>query len=106
VRGNAARKERTTMATTRKKSPAKKKKKAAPRARKSAAKKSAAKKTSAKRGSGKRELIENAAGKSYAKRTGEGRFKEMDQQKRSLASDVRKKAKTKTRSGYGDRGDR
>jgi hypothetical protein len=95
------------MATTRKKAAAKSRKKAAPRAtRKSAAKKTAAKKTTAKRGSGKRELIENAAGKSYAKRSGDGRFKEMDQQKRSLAQDVRTKAKTRTQAGYGDQGDR
>jgi hypothetical protein len=36
----------------------------------------------------------------------QGRFREMDEKGRSLAADRRRKAKTKARSGYGDRGDR
>lgn len=95
------------MATTRK--PAR-------TAARSTAKKSAGK-TTAKRarpksratttaGSGKRELVENAAGAQYAKRAADGTFKEMDSRRRALASDVRTRAKTKSKPGYGDRGDR
>ena len=42
----------------------------------------------------------------YAKRTAKGRFRELDEKGRSLKADRRTKAKTKTKSGYGDRGDR
>jgi hypothetical protein len=42
----------------------------------------------------------------YAKRTGRGQFKEMDEKGAVSESDRRVKAKTKTKSGYGDRGDR
>jgi len=42
----------------------------------------------------------------YAKRTARGRFREMDEKGRSLKSGRRVKAKTRTKSGYGDRGDR
>jgi hypothetical protein len=44
--------------------------------------------------------------KFYAKRTARGRFKDMDEQGRSLATDRRRRAKKRTKSGYGDRGDR
>lgn len=103
------------MATTRKTARKAPKKKAARRttAKTGAKAKSRAKakakttgRASTKRGSGKRELIENAAGASYAKRAADGTFKEMDARRRALASDVRTRAKTKSRSGYGDRGDR
>jgi hypothetical protein len=43
---------------------------------------------------------------SFAKRNTRGRFKEMDERGRSLKSDRRRKSKAKSRSGYGDRGDR
>jgi hypothetical protein len=59
-----------------------------------------------KRASAKRDLVKSRSGKSFAKRTSKGRFKEMDGVKRSLAGDRRKKAKRKVRSGYGDQGDR
>ena len=59
-----------------------------------------------KRLSTKRDLVKSRTGKSFAKRTAKGRFKEMDGVKRSLASDTRKKAKRKTKSGHGDQGDR
>jgi len=42
----------------------------------------------------------------FAKRTAKGRFKEMDERGRSVAGDRRRKATTKARSGYGDKGDR
>lgn len=66
-----------------------------------------AKKRSAKRRpAGKRDLVKSRTGKSFAKRTAKGRFKEMDGVKRSLSKDRRKKATRKVKSGYGDRGDR
>ena len=60
----------------------------------------------AKRGSGKRELIDTGTDKRYVRRDGGGKFKESDDVGRSLASDRRRKAKTTTKSGQGDRGDR
>jgi hypothetical protein len=59
-----------------------------------------------KRSSAKRDLVKSRSGKSFAKRTAKGRFKEMDGAKRSVPSDRRKKAKRKVKSGYGDQGDR
>jgi len=60
----------------------------------------------AKRGSGKRELINTGTDKRFVRRTASGTFKESDDVGRSLASDRRKTASTKVKSGYGDRGDR
>ena len=65
-----------------------------------------AKKRKAKRKTGRRELIDTGTDKRFVRRTKRGRFKESDDVGRSLASDRRKKAKGKVRSGYGDRGDR
>jgi hypothetical protein len=65
-----------------------------------------AKKRSAKRSSTKRDLVKSRTGKSFAKRTAKGHFKEMDRVKRSLRGDRRKKAKRKVKSGHGDQGDR
>ena len=59
-----------------------------------------------KRAAGKRDLVKSRSGKSFAKRTRKGRFKEMDRVKRSLPKDRRRKAKRKVKSGYGDQGDR
>ena len=53
-----------------------------------------------------RELIDTGTDKRYVRRDKEGRFKESDDVGRSLAADVRQKAKTKSKSGDGDRGDR
>jgi hypothetical protein len=64
-----------------------------------------AKKT-ARRSAGKRDTVKAKSATFYAKRTERGRFKEMDEKGRSLSADRRQRAKTKTRSGYGDRGDR
>jgi len=59
-----------------------------------------------KRGSGKRDLVKTPTGTFFARRDGEGQFREMDEVGRSLAADRRRKAKTKVASGYCDRGDR
>jgi hypothetical protein len=59
-----------------------------------------------KRAAGKRDLVKSRSAKSYAKRTAKGRFKEMDNVKRSSRSDRRSKAKRKVKAGYGDKGDR
>lgn len=58
------------------------------------------------RSSGRRDTVNAKQATMYAKRTARGRFKEIDEKGRSLAADRRTKAKTKTKSGYGDRGDR
>ena len=60
----------------------------------------------AKRGSSKRSTIDTGKNKMYGKRDARGQFKEMDDTGRSLAKDGETKAKTKTKPGYGDRGDR
>lgn len=54
----------------------------------------------------KRELIDTGTDKRYVRRDDNGRFKESDDVGRSLAQDVRESAKTKTKVGEGDRGDR
>ena len=53
----------------------------------------------------KRELIDTGTDKRYVRRDDQGRFKESDDVGRSLAQDVRKKAKHESESGQGDRGD-
>jgi hypothetical protein len=53
-----------------------------------------------------RELIEPHKGdKRYVRPDSAGKFKESDDVGRSLAADRRKKAKTVTKKGEGDRGD-
>jgi hypothetical protein len=59
----------------------------------------------AKKSESKRELINTGTDKRYVRRDSEGRFKESDDQGRSLAQDVKREAKTKVKSGQGDRGD-
>ena len=59
-----------------------------------------------RRSSAKRELINTGTDKRYVRRTAGGQFKESDDVGRSLAADRRRKAKTTTKSGQGDRGDR
>jgi hypothetical protein len=59
-----------------------------------------------KKGTGARELIGTGTDKRYVRRDAQGRFKESDDQGRSLARDVKQHAKTKSKSGQGDRGDR
>jgi hypothetical protein len=55
----------------------------------------------------KRELIDTGTDKRYVRRNKRGTsFVESDDVGRSLAADRRKRAKTKTKSGEGDKGDR
>ncbi len=54
----------------------------------------------------RRELIDTGTDKRFVRRSKSGRFKESDDVGRSLAADRRKRAKTKVKSGQGDRGDR
>jgi len=56
--------------------------------------------------SSKRELVNTGTDKRYVRRDEKGQFKESDDQGRSLSSDRRQPAKTKSKSGQGDRGDR
>lgn len=58
------------------------------------------------RGSGKRELINTGTDKRYVRRDAGGRFNESDDVGRSLSADRRRKAKTASKPGQGDRGDR
>jgi hypothetical protein len=58
-----------------------------------------------KAANGKRELIDTGTDKRYVRRDAKGQFNESDDQGRSLAQDVKHKAKTTVKSGQGDRGD-
>ena len=60
----------------------------------------------AKRAAAKRELISTGSDKRYVRRDKSGKFKESDDVSRSLAQDRRRKAKTRTKPGQGDKGDR
>jgi hypothetical protein len=60
----------------------------------------------AKKKAAKRELIDTGTDKRYVRRDNEGKFKESDDQGRSLSKDRQTKAKTKAKSGQGDKGDR
>jgi hypothetical protein len=53
-----------------------------------------------------RQLIDTGTDKRYVRRDDAGRFKESNDVGRSLAQDVRKKAKNEARPGQGDKGDR
>jgi hypothetical protein len=55
---------------------------------------------------GKRELIAPRGDKRYIRRDAKGRIKESDDQGRSLSQDRLRKAKTLSKPGQGDRGDR
>lgn len=54
----------------------------------------------------KRELIAPKGDKRYVRRDPKGRFNESDDVGRSLAADRRTKAKTVSKLGQGDKGDR
>ena len=54
---------------------------------------------------GDRELIDTGTDKRFVRRDEKGQFKESDDVGRSLSQDVKKSAKTKVKSGQGDRGD-
>lgn len=68
--------------------------------------KKAKKAKTTKRPAGKRDLVKGKNATMFAKRSAKGRFKEIDEAGKSLSSDRRSKAKTKAKSGFGDRGDR
>jgi hypothetical protein len=59
-----------------------------------------------KKQSNDRELIDTGNDKRYVRRDEKGRFDEVDDQSRSLSQDVKRHAKTKVKSGQGDKGDR
>ena len=54
----------------------------------------------------KRELINTGTDKRYVRRGTGGKFSESDDVGRSLTKDRSRKARTKSRKGQGDRGDR
>jgi len=54
----------------------------------------------------KRELLDTSSDRRYIRRGSAAKFKESDDVGKSLASDRRKKATTKVKSGQGDKGDR
>jgi hypothetical protein len=60
----------------------------------------------AKKKAAKRELIDTGSDKRYVRRDAQGKFDESDDVGRSLSRDRKTKAKTTTKSGQGDRGDR
>jgi hypothetical protein len=60
----------------------------------------------AKKKSQKRELVDTRKDKRYVRRDPGGKFKESDDQGRSLSQDRKKQAKKKVKSGQGDKGDR
>ena len=59
-----------------------------------------------KRRPGARELIAPNGDRRYVRRDAKGRFVESDDVGWSLRADRRRRAKTKVKPGYGDRGDR
>jgi hypothetical protein len=54
----------------------------------------------------KRELIDTGSDKRYVRRDSAGRFKEVDDVGRSLSADRKRQAKTASKPGQGDKGDR
>jgi hypothetical protein len=54
----------------------------------------------------KRELIDTGTDKRFVRRDERGRFRTSDDVGRSLARDRRQHAKTESKKGQGDRGDR
>ena len=52
------------------------------------------------------ELINTGTDKRYVRRDSAGRFKESDDVGRSLSADRRRKSKTASKRGQGDKGDR
>jgi hypothetical protein len=53
-----------------------------------------------------RELINTGTDKRYVRRDEQGRFKESDDVGRSLSADQKRHAKTESKKGQGDQGDR
>jgi hypothetical protein len=65
-----------------------------------------AKKAATKKRAAKRELIDTGTDTRFVRRGAGGQFKESDDVGKSLTADRRTKAKTKVKSGQGDKGDR
>jgi hypothetical protein len=61
---------------------------------------------SGQRKAAKRELVNTGRDKRYVRRDSQGQFKESDDVGRSLAQDRRRAARTSSKSGHGDKGDR
>ena len=74
--------------------------------KKTAVKKTAVRKASATKKAAKRELLDTGSDQRFVRRGAAGKFKESDDVGKSLSVDRRKKAKTKVKSGQGDKGDR
>lgn len=89
-----------------KKSAKKSSKKTSKPSSKAGSRTSARKTAKSSRPASKRELISPRGDKRYVRRDAKGQFSESDDQGRSLAADIRVKAKTKVKSGQGDKGDR
>jgi hypothetical protein len=70
------------------------------------AKKAAAKKSTGRKKAAKRESINTGTDKRFVRRGAAGKFKESDDVGKSLSGDRRRAAKTKVKSGQGDKGDR
>ena len=65
-----------------------------------------AKRAATKKRAAKRELIDTGTDTRFVRRGAGGQFKESDDVGKSLTADRRTKAKTKVKSGQGDKGDR
>lgn len=80
-------------------------------AKKKAAKKAGAARTGTKASTGrkkaaKRELIDTGNDKRFVRRDSKGQFEEVEDVGRSLTQDRRRQAKTASKPGQGDKGDR
>lgn len=64
------------------------------------------KKTGSKKGAAKRTLINTGTDKRYVRRDAGGQFKDVVDVGKSLSQDQKRKAKTASTAGQGDRGDR
>ncbi len=54
----------------------------------------------------KRELIDTGTDKRFVRRDDQGQFKEADDVGKSISQDMKRRAKTQSTPGQGDRGDR
>ena len=70
------------------------------------AKRGTVKKAAGRKKTSRRELIDTGSDKRFVRRGAVGKFKESDDVGKSLSVDRRKRAKTKVKSGQGDKGDR
>ena len=70
------------------------------------AKKGEGKRVLGRKKAAKRELIDTGSDKRFVRRGAAGKFRESDDVGKSLSADRRTKAKTRVKSGQGDKGDR